>query len=397
MDLSLPLAIWLVAAALTSALVPLSRVIATKAGALDYPGHRKIHAQPMPRMGGIAVFASFTTLVLGGFLFLPIMLETPWVSTSLRSAVGPLSGAGDVQGRLIALLLGATTVFGVGLLDDLLGERFPVWLKALGQLLGALILVMGGGVTTSFLPYEWMNVVVTLLWLVGITNAFNLLDNMDGLSAGVALVACGILFVNACLRGEYFIALIFAAFMGSLAGFLFFNFKPASVFLGDCGSLFIGFMMGALTLLERYVSHSSSSLFPILMPVVVLAVPIVDTATVIAIRLYERRPIYVGDSRHLSHQLVALGFSQRSAVLIIYAVTACLGLGAFSLVDATLAQSLSILFQVVGFVGLMLTLMFGVPRLQPALARQPANLVSVREPRPPMAKSRPGRVVHATG
>jgi UDP-GlcNAc:undecaprenyl-phosphate GlcNAc-1-phosphate transferase len=207
-----------------------------------------------------------------------------------------------------------------------------------------------------------MNVVLSVIWLVGITNAFNLLDNMDGLAAGVAFVASGILLLNAWFLDEYFVSLILLAFMGSLAGFLFFNVHPATVFLGDCGSHFVGYMMGALTLLERYVSHASGTLFPVLMPVVVLAVPIVDTATVVVIRLREGRPIYVGDNRHLSHTLTALGFSQRGAVLFLYLVTFTLGLGAASLSDATLGQSLLILLQTAGFVALLLMLMFARAR-----------------------------------
>jgi UDP-GlcNAc:undecaprenyl-phosphate GlcNAc-1-phosphate transferase len=203
-----------------------------------------------------------------------------------------------------------------------------------------------------------MNQVVTLVWLVGITNAFNLLDNMDGLSAGVAFVASSTLLINAWALGEFFISLILLAFMGALLGFLLYNFQPASIFLGDCGSLFIGYVMASLTLLERYVSNASSTLFPVLMPVVVLAVPLTDTATVMWIRFREKRPLYVGDSRHLSHRLVSLGYSQRSAVLFLYLTTFCLGLGAASLTHAGLWQSVMILLQTVGFVALILLLMF---------------------------------------
>jgi UDP-GlcNAc:undecaprenyl-phosphate GlcNAc-1-phosphate transferase len=181
---------------------------------------------------------------------------------------------------------------------------------------------------------------------------------MDGLSAGVAFLAAFILLVNAWRLDEYFVSLILLAFMGSLLGFLFFNFQPASVFLGDCGSHLIGFALGAMTLLERYVSHASGTLFPVLMPAIVLAVPIVDSASVIIIRLREGRPIYVGDSRHLSHTLVALGFSQRGAVLFLYLVTLSLGLGAVSLSEANLFQSLLILIQTAGFVAVTLILMY---------------------------------------
>jgi UDP-GlcNAc:undecaprenyl-phosphate GlcNAc-1-phosphate transferase len=360
MDLRLPLAVLVLATALSAALVPLSRVLARHTGVLDKPGQRKIHDRPIPRLGGIAVFASFVCVVLAGYLFTPVLVGGSW-ARAFGEDVALLAESYRVRARLLALLGGAAVVFAVGLLDDVLGNRFPVWLKAAGQLLAAVILVAAPGVRTYVFPFDWMNVVITLIWIVGMTNAFNLLDNMDGLSAGVALVASGILTLNAWLLGEYFITLIFAAFMGSLLGFLFFNFNPASVFLGDCGSLVIGYLMGSLTLLERYVTHASSTLFPVLMPVVVLAVPILDTATVVAIRLREGRPIYVGDSRHLSHKLVSLGFSQRAAVLFIYLVTFSLGLGAFSLVDASPQRSLVILLQLAGFVSLLMILMFAAP------------------------------------
>jgi UDP-GlcNAc:undecaprenyl-phosphate GlcNAc-1-phosphate transferase len=268
-----------------------------------------------------------------------------------------LQEAYRVEMKLFAVLAGSMIAFGVGLADDALRGRFPVWAKVAGQLVAAIALV-SAGVRTSFLPFEWMNVAVTLVWIVGITNAFNLLDNMDGLAAGVALVASGVFLINAWSLGEFFICLVLVAFMGSLLGFLFFNYNPASVFLGDCGSLFIGYVLGSLTLLERYVSHASSTLFPVLMPVLVLAVPLLDTATVIVIRIREGRPIYVGDRCHLSHRLVALGFSPRAAVLFIYLATFCLGLGAVSLTDAPPGESLLILLQSAGFVALMLILLF---------------------------------------
>jgi UDP-GlcNAc:undecaprenyl-phosphate GlcNAc-1-phosphate transferase len=342
---------------LSAALVPFSVSLARRFGVLDHPGERKVHAGAMPRMGGVAVFAAFTSVVLAGYLVSPHIPEVPW----LRDVLGPtseiLQEAFRVKARLTGLLAGGAVVFLVGVLDDVLGRRFPAGFKAAGQAVAAVVVVTAG-VRTSFLPYDWMNVVVTILWLVGMTNAFNFLDNMDGLSAGVAFVASGVFLVTAWSLGELFISLLLVAFMGSLLGFLFFNVHPARVFLGDCGSLFIGYLMGSLTLLERYVSHASSTLFPILLPVFVLAVPLIDAFTVTFIRVREGRPIYVGDRRHLSHRLVALGFSQPAAVRILWLMTFCLGLGAASLTDATVAQAAGILIQSLGFVALVLILIF---------------------------------------
>jgi UDP-GlcNAc:undecaprenyl-phosphate/decaprenyl-phosphate GlcNAc-1-phosphate transferase len=358
-------AFWLVvvlaaSTATSAALVPASCRLARWLGALDNPGHRKIHSVPTPRMGGVAVYVAFVAIVLAGYYL------APWVREMLPFAavLEPLREAHRVENKLLAVVAGATAAFIVGLLDDMLGPRFPVAVKAVGQILAALFLVFGD-VRTSFLPSDAVNSLVTVLWVVGISNAFNLLDNMDGLSAGVAFIAAGVLLINAWLLGELFICLILVAFMGSLLGFLFFNYNPAKVFLGDCGSLFIGYVMAALTLLERYVSEASSTLFPVLMPVLVLAVPLIDTSTVIFIRLKERRPIYIGDTRHLSHRLVSLGFSQRAAVQFIYLATLCFGLGAVGLSHATPTQSWLIMLQSLGFVALILTLLFLERRRQP--------------------------------
>jgi UDP-GlcNAc:undecaprenyl-phosphate GlcNAc-1-phosphate transferase len=349
--------------AVCAALVPPSRALARRFGVIDAPGHRKVHARPMPRLGGFAVFVSFTAVVVTGSLLAP-SLQLGWVQETFGSSLSLLQEAYRVKSRLLAIMAGGTLIFAVGLADDILGKRFPVGAKFGGQLLAALMLI-AAGVRISFLPHEALNVGVTVVWLVGVTNAFNLLDNMDGLTAGVAFVACGVFLINAWSLGEFFISLMLVAFMGSLLGFLLYNFHPATVFLGDCGSLFIGFIMGSLTLLERYISHASSTLFPILMPVVVLALPLLDTATVMYIRVKERRPIYVGDTRHLSHRLVSLGFSQRTAVLFLYLMTFALGLGAASLPDATVGQTLLILVQFVCFIAAILILLFFERRRQP--------------------------------
>jgi UDP-GlcNAc:undecaprenyl-phosphate/decaprenyl-phosphate GlcNAc-1-phosphate transferase len=354
---------------LSAAFVPMARRAARGFGVMDAPGPRKVHQEPTPRLGGFAVFLSFVIVVLAGYFAVPVISNVPVVAGTFGSAIVLLQEAFRVQNKLVALVVGGVLAFAVGLADDVLGSRFPVGLKAAGQVLAAGV-VIAADVRTSFLPYDWMNTVVTLLWLVGVMNAFNLLDNMDGLSAGVAFVAAGVLLLNAWLLGEFFISLILAAFMGSLLGFLIYNWNPASIFLGDCGSLFIGFVMASLTLLERYVSHASSTYFPVLMPVLVLAVPILDTTTVVVIRLRERRPIYVGDSRHISHRLVSLGLSQGAAVLIIYLITFCLGMGACSLADATPVETLLILIQSAGIVTLVLVLLFFERRASPR--RKPA-------------------------
>ena len=360
----IPIGVLLFAFAISAALVPASAALARRFGVMDDPGPRKVHRTPTPRIGGVAVFMAFTLVVLAGYIGVPLLSRLPWVETHLASPVAMLQEAYRVERKLVAFLLGGAIAFAVGLLDDVLGSRFKVGFKLAGQVLAAVVLVLGG-IRTDFLHYEALNVVLTLVWVVGITNAFNLLDNMDGLSAGVAFVASLVLLVNAWLLGEFFISLVLVALMGSLLGFLVYNWHPASVFLGDCGSLFIGFALASLTLLQRFVSHASSTYFPVLMPVLVLALPILDTATVTVIRLREGRPIYVGDSRHLSHRLVSLGMSPPLAVLTIDLMTLGIGLGAVGLAHADLARSLVILVQALAVIAVVLILLFYDRRTQP--------------------------------
>jgi UDP-GlcNAc:undecaprenyl-phosphate GlcNAc-1-phosphate transferase len=263
----------------------------------------------------------------------------PEIRAVFPSIAAALVEAHRVQTQLFGLLAGALIIFVVGLMDDLAGERLPVGFKFAGQCLAAAIAV-GCGIQVEFTGVSSFNAVISFLWIVGISNAFNLLDNMDGLSAGVAVSSAFIFFLNALALGEIFLCLILAAFIGALVGFLRFNLHPAKVFMGDCGALFIGFTLSSLTILEGYVSPASSTLFPILMPVLVLAVPLIDTLSVIVIRLREGRPIYRGDRCHLSHRIVASGLSEPQAVKFLFLMTLALGMGALNLAHASVVRSL---------------------------------------------------------
>lgn len=308
-------------------------------GFLDQPGGRKQHGSPIPRLGGIAFFVSFTLTVVIGYVLAPYVTGIAEVRAAFPSVAQALSAADDVKLPLFGLLAGALVMFTVGLVDDLIGERFPVGLKFGGQCLAAAIPV-ACGIQVEFTGIAPVNVVLSFMWILGISNAFNLLDNMDGLSAGVAVSSSFIFFLNAVALGEIFLCLILAAFMGSLLGFLRFNLHPAKVFMGDGGALFIGFMLSSLTILEHYVSPASSTLFPVLMPVLVLAVPLIDTLSVIVIRVRESRPIYRGDRCHLSHRLIALGLSKPQAVKFLFLMTLALGMGALNLAHASVVRSL---------------------------------------------------------
>ena len=311
-------------------------------GCLDHPGGRKQHRNPIPRLGGIAFFLSFAATVLLGVLLAPTFAAIPEVRALVPEVANALAEAYRVLPQLLGLLAGAFVIFLVGLLDDVLGEKFPLGLKLFGQSAAA-ILAVSAGIQVELTGVPALNAAVSFLWILGMSNAFNLLDNMDGLAAGVAICSAFIFFLNALALGEIFLCLILSAFVGALAGFLRQNLHPARIFMGDSGALFLGFMLSSLTILERYVSPASSSLFPVLMPVLVLAVPLMDTFSVVAIRLRERRPIYRGDRCHLSHRLVSAGIPEPQAVKLLLVLTLLLGMGALQLANASTAKSLWIL------------------------------------------------------
>jgi UDP-GlcNAc:undecaprenyl-phosphate GlcNAc-1-phosphate transferase len=323
----------------TSLLLPLVRRFCFARGWLDHPGGRKQHQAPVPRLGGIAFFASFALTVVVGVALAPMLTAVAEVRALVPEIASALAEAHRVRPQLLGLLAGALSIFLVGLLDDVLGEKFPVGLKLLGQSAAAAIAV-AAGIQVDFTGVPLLNMLVSFLWILGISNAFNLLDNMDGLAVGVAISSAFIFFLNALALEEIFLCLILAAFVGALAGFMRQNLHPARIFMGDSGALFLGFMLSSLTILEHYVSPASSSLFPVLMPPLVLAVPLIDTFSVIFIRLSEGRPIYHGDRCHLSHRLVAAGLPEPQAVKFLLLLTLALGMGALHLANASVARSL---------------------------------------------------------
>jgi UDP-GlcNAc:undecaprenyl-phosphate GlcNAc-1-phosphate transferase len=323
----------------TCLLLPLVERFCFRSGWLDHPGGRKRHLSPIPRLGGVAFFVSFIATVLVGVAFAPTLTSLLQVRGLVPEIASALAEAHRVRSQLLGLFAGALVIFLVGLLDDILGEKFPVGFKLFGQSVAAFIAV-GSGIQVDFTGVPLFNAAVSFLWILGISNAFNLLDNMDGLAVGVAISSAFIFFLNALALEEIFLCLILAAFVGALGGFLRRNLHPARIFMGDSGALFIGFTLSALTILEHYVSPASSSLFPVLMPPLVLAVPLIDTFSVIVIRLSEGRPIYRGDRCHLSHRLVAAGIPEPQAVKFLLLLTLVLGMGALHLADASVARSL---------------------------------------------------------
>jgi UDP-GlcNAc:undecaprenyl-phosphate GlcNAc-1-phosphate transferase len=252
---------------------------------------------------------------------------------SLAAGVSPLagthaSGVLAVSGLVGWLLLAGLVQTGLGLWDDLRQVDYRV---RLGVEVALVLLLIGQGVELAFLPgYRWLSIPLTVFWVVGLTNAFNFLDNMDGLSAGVGLIATAVLAIISGLVGDLFLVGCYVILAGSLVGFLCFNWPRARLFMGDAGSNFLGFWIGILTVISTYQTDAYSHV-TLLAPLCVLAVPIYDVALVSMIRLSQGRSPFHPDHQHFSHRLVKLGFSRFEAVSIIHLVTLVTGLSGLAL------------------------------------------------------------------
>lgn len=331
---------------LSSVLVPLMIQLAFRFDVLDHPGYHKTHVNVHPLLGGGAIFATFMLAILFGFMLSKLAAmgqfsDFPLLRKALVSQ-WPLALA--ALPRLAGLLLGGALMFVLGLFDDIRGVGFSYKLKFAAQIFAAGLVVFSG-TRLEFLPHPALNIFVTMLWIVGITNSFNLLDNMDGLSSGVAAIIAAILGVLTIQQGQYFSALMLLTLSGAALGFLLYNFHPSKIFMGDAGSLFIGFTLAVMTVSTSYITPKSASQLPIVVPILVLGVPLFDTFSVMVIRWREKRSLFVGDNSHFSHRLVKLGMSTRQAVVFIYLVTLCVGMSAILIPELDLFESLIVLVQ----------------------------------------------------
>jgi UDP-GlcNAc:undecaprenyl-phosphate GlcNAc-1-phosphate transferase len=305
---------------------PIIRRLARRLGMVDRPDARRVHLSPVPLLGGIAIYIGFIVALL-------------------------LFGEGWVVSQAISILVGATIVSFLGIWDDRWGVR-PV-MKLLGQAIAASIVILSG-VQVSFLPNQALNLLITFLWIVGITNALNLLDNMDGLSGGVGAVAAVFFLLLAALNGQYLVASLAAALLGVCIGFLVYNFNPASIFMGDAGSMFLGFVLAAVGIKLRFPNHPNVITWMI--PVVVLGLPVFDTTLIVVSRLRRGiNPLTNPGKDHVSHRLVSLGLSQRRAVILLYGVCCALGLVGLLIMHAGLvpAYALGIAAFLIGLASLV--------------------------------------------
>jgi len=333
----------------TAVAIPLVIRLARRGGFLDHPGPRKSHAVSMPYGGGIAVAAGFLFSMAGG-------LGAAWAigrgatfglpPEVTRHAAGVLSKGPE----LATLICGSLVILFLGAVDD--RRKLDPGIKLLVETLVATGFVLGGERLSLFWEGSTVgNLVggaVTVVWIVGITNAFNLLDHMDGMSAGVAVMACVAFGIVAGVTRQWFVASAIAALGGAGLAFLRVNFPPARIFLGDSGALFIGFVLAALTVnFTFYEMGGGMEPAAWAIPLVILAVPLYDTASVVLTRLRSHRPIFEGDRNHLAHRLMDLGMTPRGAVLTVYSMTAMTGLAAILLLQVDGLGAALILAQLV--------------------------------------------------
>ena len=295
--------------------------LARRLNIVDVPGARHMHTSPVSHVGGVAIFMSMMTLSIA-----VLWLWNPVVTTDQK-----------MLGQLRILLLAAGFIFLTGLIDDVKAKGLRARIKFIAQIASAFIICAAGiriksvVITDSVtLDFGWFSWPLTLFWIVGLTNAVNLSDGLDGLAGGICAIACGTMAVFASSTGNMPMVVLMLALLGSVTGFLFFNFNPAKIFMGDCGSMFLGFMIASSSVI---CFSKSSALVGLALPVVVLGVPVFDTLFSMLRRFLERRSIFSADRSHFHHKLIDLGLTQSQAVIAIYGVTLLnAGLGMFMIV-----------------------------------------------------------------
>lgn len=305
-------------------------------GALDsapIEGQIKAHGRSIPNTGGIAIALGVLAPMIGASVLFSIIdaAELPAFLDPIREHVLGLRSQLPLGWTLIGCVLGLHIL---GLIDD----RNPMgpWLKLMIMLIpGAIFAIFFDTrlmtMLDGYVGGQWLSILITVLWFTAIINAMNFIDNMDGLSGGIAVIAGGLLLVAALLNGQWFVGAILALLVGSTLGFLVFNFPPAKIFMGDGGSLIIGLLLAFLTVRTTYMpvtetGHSAGAWYAVLMPVIVLAIPLYDFVSVTLIRISQGKSPFVGDLQHFSHRIRDRGLGSRSTIMVIYALTLATGI-----------------------------------------------------------------------
>ena len=317
----------------------LVRANAARWGLIDLPGERKVHVAPTPRGGGLAIWLGVVGTFAAAQLFVLLARNNSAIAEHVPTfAQAHLPGIVAQSPKLWTLLAAGTVLTLLGLMDDRGGLSWQVRLLVEFAVAAICVWLVPNLRLTAFINAPLITGGLSVLWIVALINAFNMLDNMDGLSAGVAAIAAGMLAAVMIIapdpqtqQPQLFVAGLLLVLVGGLLGFLWHNRPPAKIFMGDSGAYFIGFMIAAATLLASYTGYQSDRRHAILAPLCVMAVPLYDMLTVILIRLRSGRSPFEADKNHFSHRLTDLGQTKSQAVLTIYLLTATCGLGALLL------------------------------------------------------------------
>ncbi|HTY86316.1 MAG TPA: MraY family glycosyltransferase [Candidatus Acidoferrum sp.] len=307
------------AAALATTLLalPLWRRWCQRLNLVDDPGERKIHETPVPLAGGLAVLTGLLLPLAAGAALLKLNLD-------VAAHTYPIAHGLERRGlELAAIALGALIMVGLGVLDD--RHELKPLPKFIGQFLVAVLVAVACKRITLFVPSAVFSYAITILWVLTVVNAFNFMDNMNGLCAGLGVISAFQFAALAAADGQYLVALIAFLTCGSLAGFLPYNFPQARAFLGDAGSHLVGYLLAVLAILPHFYTRQNPRPLAVISPLLVLAVPLLDLGWVVFQRARAGKPFYVGDTNHLSHRLVRAGLSRTRAVLVIWLVAAGVG------------------------------------------------------------------------
>lgn len=343
----MPIYIWAFTIALIVSLatMPLVILLAKKTGAMDAPNARKVHKKPIPRIGGLGIYAGFLAAM---------------VFVAANYKMDP-----EMVHETFGLVVSGSLIVALGLVDDY--KNLPAKVKLLGQICAAAVLVFAFDVRIDFvtnpfgeyfyldnLPIPYLAIPITMFWLVGLTNTVNLIDGLDGLAAGVASIASFTILLVALEQNFILVAVLTAALAGAAVGFLKYNFHPAQIFMGDTGSMFLGFMLAGISVTGAVKSVATIAL---IVPIFALGLPILDTTFAIVRRLRGGVPIFKPDKGHLHHRLLGVGFTQKQAVLLMYVISALFGLSAIALTAVSSQIAVLILLVVVA------AIIYGVRKL----------------------------------
>jgi UDP-GlcNAc:undecaprenyl-phosphate GlcNAc-1-phosphate transferase len=322
------------------------------------PRADRYHRSVIALGGGIAIFWTIALFLLAGAAFVKFALAPGRLAFIDESVAQHAEGFLNMLPKLLIVVAAAAILHFTGLWDD--RKNLGPWLKLALQFAAAIIAAALADIRVEmFIENKIVTTILSVFWIVLMINAFNFLDNMDGASAGIALIATCVLMAAAIRSGQVFVTGMGAIFAGALAGFLVFNFPPAKIFMGDCGSMVIGFFVALLTLRTTYYDpQAGTSLYSVFMPAIVMAVPLYDFISVTGLRISQGKSPMVGDTQHFSHRLKRRGLSDRQVACVLYLATLCTGLGAVALQEADAlgavliaAQTLMILLIIAIFEG----------------------------------------------